>query len=98
LATVTGRDRFGLVEPSIVSGKSGGCYMPKPGEMGMYLPTLNIVVFIRFRMLQPHELAAAMSFPPEYEFTGNRESKVKQIGNSVPLKTSKALCTTLLGE
>jgi DNA (cytosine-5)-methyltransferase 1 len=47
-------------------------------------------------MLQPHELAAAMSFPKKYEFTGNREAKVKQIGNAVPLKTAKALCQALL--
>jgi DNA (cytosine-5)-methyltransferase 1 len=43
-----------------------------------------------------HELAAAMSFPPDYEFTGNREQKVKQIGNAVPLNTAKALCRSLL--
>jgi DNA (cytosine-5)-methyltransferase 1 len=96
LATVTAKDRFGLVEPAIADGKTG--YQPKPGEMGLYLPWLNIIVFIRFRMLQPHELAAAMSFPPSYEFTGNRENKVKQIGNAVPLRTSKALCGALLGK
>lgn len=97
LATVTGRDRFGLVESEIVDGENKSRYEPKPGEMGLYLPSLNIIVFIRFRMLQPHELAAAMSFPADYEFTGNRENKVKQIGNAVPLKTAKALCGVLLG-
>jgi DNA (cytosine-5)-methyltransferase 1 len=96
LPTVTTNDRFGLVEPDIVDARAPGSYMPHPGEMGLYLPSLGIVVFIRFRMLQPHELAAAMSFPPDYEFTGNREAKVKQIGNAVPLKTAKALCKALL--
>lgn len=51
---------------------------------------------IRFRMLQPHELAAATSFPPEYQFTGTREDVVKQIGNAWPGKTAKALCMELL--
>jgi site-specific DNA-cytosine methylase len=37
-----------------------------------------------------------MSFKPDYQFTGNREQKVKQIGNAVPLKTAAALCRALL--
>lgn len=40
------------------------------------------VLDIRFRMLQPHELAAATSFPKSYVFRGTREDVVKQIGNS----------------
>lgn len=51
---------------------------------------------IKFRMLQPHELAAAMSFPGDYQFTGNREQKVKQIGNAVPVRLAKHLCRALL--
>lgn len=51
---------------------------------------------IRFRMLQPHELAAAMSFPKTYVFTGNREQKVKQIGNAVPVGLAQALCSAIL--
>jgi hypothetical protein len=66
-------------------------------RFALCIPSLGIALDIRFRMLQPHELAAAMSFPKDYEFTGNRENKVKQIGNAVPLKTAKALCTALLG-
>jgi DNA (cytosine-5)-methyltransferase 1 len=46
---------------------------------------------IRFRMLQPRELARAQGFPDSYEFTGNREAVVKQIGNAVPPHTAKAL-------
>jgi DNA (cytosine-5)-methyltransferase 1 len=51
---------------------------------------------IRFRMLQPHELAAAMSFPKDYPFSGNREEQVKQIGNAVAVKVAKALCRAAL--
>lgn len=46
---------------------------------------------IRFRMLQPRELARAQGFPDSYQFTGNREAVVKQIGNAVPPHTAKAL-------
>jgi DNA (cytosine-5)-methyltransferase 1 len=65
-------------------------------RFALCIPSIGIALDIRFRMLQPHELAAAMSFKPDYEFTGNREQKVKQIGNAVPLKTAKALCEALL--
>lgn len=51
---------------------------------------------IRFRMLQPHELAGAMSFPSTYVFTGTRKNKVKQIGNAVPRLMARALCHTIL--
>jgi DNA (cytosine-5)-methyltransferase 1 len=47
-------------------------------------------------MLQPHELARAMSFPKGYKFHGNREQVVKQIGNAVPVNLAKALCGALL--
>jgi hypothetical protein len=66
-------------------------------RFALCIPSIGIALDIRFRMLQPHELAAAMSFPKNYEFTGNREQKVKQIGNAVPLETAKALCKCLLG-
>ena len=80
LNTITGRDRFGLVEPH--------CFRDSAGQ--------EYIVDIRFRMLQPHELAAAMSFPAGYQFTGSREQKVKQIGNAVPVGVSSALCASLL--
>ncbi|KAA6459674.1 hypothetical protein DYQ86_16275 [Acidobacteria bacterium AB60] len=51
---------------------------------------------IRFRMLQPRELARAQGFPDEYVFTGNREAVVKQIGNAVPPHTAKALILEVL--
>jgi DNA (cytosine-5)-methyltransferase 1 len=55
-------------------------------------------VDIRFRMLQPHELARAMSFGDDYVFSGTREAKVKQIGNAVPVNLAKELCKAVLGD
>jgi DNA (cytosine-5)-methyltransferase 1 len=51
---------------------------------------------IHYRMLQPRELAAAMGFPPEYQFAGNKTERTKQIGNAVAVNTAKALCKRLL--
>ncbi len=54
------------------------------------------VVDVLFRMLMPKELAAAMSFPTDYQFTGPRDAQVKQIGNAVAVRTAKALIKSLL--
>lgn len=50
---------------------------------------------IRFRMLEPHELAAAQGLAG-YIFTGKKTEIVKQIGNAVPKGTATALCRELL--
>lgn len=51
---------------------------------------------ILFRMLKPKEMSAAHSFPEWYEFRGSRENKVKQIGNSVPVRLAKALTLSIM--
>jgi DNA (cytosine-5)-methyltransferase 1 len=50
---------------------------------------------IRFRMLQPHELAAAMGFDG-YEFAGTKTDQVRQIGNAVAVRTAEALCGAMI--
>lgn len=50
---------------------------------------------IRFRMLQPDELAAAMGFDG-YEFAGTKTDQVRQIGNAVAVRTAEALCGAML--
>lgn len=49
-----------------------------------------------FRMLQPHELAAAQGFPNGYQFAGTKTEQVRQIGNAVPCGFSRALITSAL--
>jgi DNA (cytosine-5)-methyltransferase 1 len=51
---------------------------------------------IRFRMLQPHELQAAMSFPEDYQFAGNRTERIRQIGNAWDVRLGKALVKSML--
>lgn len=46
---------------------------------------------ITLRMLAPHELAAAMSFRPDYIFSGTHTDQIQQIGNAWPVKTGKAI-------
>jgi DNA (cytosine-5)-methyltransferase 1 len=66
-------------------------------RFGLVQPVIDgYVLDIHFRMLQPHELSAAMSFPRSYVFRGNREDTVKQIGNSWPGELSLALNTEVL--
>ena len=111
LPTVTGTHHLGLVEPFLVeyygTGQTASVDEPMKtltgrDRFGLCQPMVierdgkKYLLDIRFRMLQPMELARAMSFPKGYQFTGTREQVVKQIGNSVPVELAAALCGTLL--
>ena len=51
-------------------------YLVQPGDMPK-------VEDCGFRMLQPHEIQAAMAFPAEYKVLGTKRERVKQLGNAV---------------
>jgi DNA (cytosine-5)-methyltransferase 1 len=51
---------------------------------------------IRFRMLQPHELALAQGFQPWYRFAGTKTAVVRQIGNAVPRRLARAIIAAAL--
>lgn len=56
---------------------------------------------ILFRMLEPHELAAAMGFNGEdqaYKFAGNKTEQIKQIGNAVSVAKMKACVMALCAD
>ncbi len=56
---------------------------------------------ILFRMLEPHELAAAMGFDSEeakYEFSGTKTEQIKQIGNAVSVAKMKACVGALMAD
>lgn len=88
---------FAMVEPLIMEYHgNGGCHpvsKPLPTVTGSDRFALITPENVRigFRMLKPHELAAAQSFPRDYVFTGSRADVVKQIGNAVCPKMSLAL-------
>lgn len=111
LPTITSRGGGALVEPFLVEyyGNGNSSSVDEPiktltgrDRFGLVEPLMfqqagkKYLLDIRFRMLQPHELARAMSFPKNYHFSGNREQIVKQIGNAVPVNLAKALCKVLL--
>jgi DNA (cytosine-5)-methyltransferase 1 len=58
-------------------------------QPGMYLD-------IMFRMLKNHELKRAHSFPDDYILKGNATEQTKQIGNSNPVRLSKALAKSAI--
>ena len=78
--------------PFIVSYYSGGGQDSPADESmptqdtrdrhGVVSPAIN-VDDCYFRMLQPHEIGAAMAFPTDYVVTGNKHDRVKQYGNAV---------------
>lgn len=107
LPTITAFDAFALAEPFLTQYNGSGAGVqpvtePLPTQtardrFGLVVPELHgAVLDIRFRMLTPKELAAAMSFPKDYKFAGNREKVVKQIGNAVAVNMAAALCGALL--
>ncbi len=104
LPTITAahRGEQALVEPFITKAYGTGT----AASIGEPLPTATAKdrfglvesagLDIRFRMLQPHELAAAMGFPSDYRFAGNKGDAVRQIGNAVSVRTARAICREAL--
>lgn len=67
------------------------------GRINLVEPGLEYDIL--FRMLEPHELARAMSIStPErpYRFAGNKTETVRQIGQAVPRRTARALAHALM--
>ncbi|MFA5378061.1 MAG: DNA cytosine methyltransferase [Dehalococcoidia bacterium] len=100
---------IGVVEPLILEYYgNGGCH--KISETIPVIPTRDRFALITpervtpenvrigFRMLKPHELSAAQSFPRDYIFTGNRGEIVKQIGNAVCPLMAEALTAGYMRE
>ncbi|TAK64455.1 MAG: DNA cytosine methyltransferase [Bacteroidetes bacterium] len=106
VSTITTKNAHGLVQPFLVRYNGAGSNvfsLDDPLRTVVTKDRFGIVqpvqsegdewygIDILFRMLQRHELAAAMGFPPEYKFCGNGTEIVKQIGNAVPVNTAEAL-------
>ena len=58
---------------------NGSQFLAQPDETP---PSLD-VDDVLFRMLQPHEVIAAMAFPSDYEVLGNKRERIKMAGNAV---------------
>lgn len=99
---------FGLATPFVMGKQSNPCMRrvdePSPtittaGSLLLCTPMTDAgsVVDVLFRMLKPEELARAHSFPDDYKLTGTKSDQIRQIGNSVPVQTAKAICLAALG-
>jgi DNA (cytosine-5)-methyltransferase 1 len=108
--TLDTSNRFALLQPFITPyyGNSSAVSVDEPldtvtgkARFGLCCPEVcqgagRYYLDIRFRMLFPSELAAAMSFPPQYRFYGGSERSVKQIGNAVPVSLAMNLCLAIM--
>ena len=89
LPTQPTENRFGLCRPFLTKYYRTGSAMDRfdlvePSRMDIF-----------FRMLQPHELAAAMGFDG-YQFAGTKSDQVRQIGNAVAVHIAEALCGSMM--
>jgi DNA (cytosine-5)-methyltransferase 1 len=66
----------GIDEPVPTQSTQPRHYLVQPGEV-------PAVEDCGFRMLQPHEIQAAMAFPADYTVLGNKREQVRQLGNAV---------------
>ena len=105
LGTITQRGAGGLVECLLqYNGASKAQSLEEPlgalstrDRFALVQAAANEHGFdILYRMLQPHELAAATGFPPGYVFKGKKKDQIKQIGNAVVVPMAKALALSLL--
>jgi DNA (cytosine-5)-methyltransferase 1 len=51
---------------------------------------------VRFRMLEPHEIAAAMAFGPSYVVLGSKRQRVRQLGNAVTPPVAEVIVSALV--
>lgn len=104
MPTITTDGALQLVEPFTMPYCSNGGQLARPVSQPMgTITTKDRIALVQpaggdvlFRMLQPHELAAAMGFPSDYEFLGSKSDRVKMIGNAWSVRVAQALCETVL--
>ncbi len=96
--TVATKGAISLIEPFLVAFYGSGVNVESIREPLRTVTTKDrfglvqpMALDITFRMLRPHELAAAMGFPAGYQFAGTRTDAVKQIGNAVEVNQAAAL-------
>ena len=116
LGTVTTVDRHGVVVPpfllSYYTRLSGDGAAVQPLDQSMptvpgwavhYLAQPGETPAVEdcgFRMVQPHEIKAAMAFPERYKVLGNQREQVRQLGNAVTPPVMQMLverCVATLG-
>ena len=115
LGTVMTKDKYGLLTPESLKafltyyygasdlasniGQAVGTVTTRDRAGIVQRPAPNIEDCY-YRMLRPHEIQSAMSFPASYIVLGNNRQKVRQLGNAVTPPVMKWLverCVDSLG-
>ena len=107
IGTIDTNNRFAICEPFICKNYSSGinvCSIHDPldtvttkDRFSLIQPFSNYYqVDILYRMLEAHELAAAMGFRRDYKFAGNITQVKKQIGNAVEVNQARALASVII--
>lgn len=102
LPTQDTRDRYALVVKNYGDGSdpSMGHFPTEPfgavttKDHHSIVETDHVPVAVEdcgFRMLEPHEIQAAMAFPREFKVLGNKRDRVRQLGNAVTPPVLKIL-------
>ncbi|WP_280101524.1 DNA cytosine methyltransferase [Stackebrandtia nassauensis] len=107
IGALSTRDRYALVMRCI-NNRGTGAAMSTPvtepartftatGRQALLTggPILDIDE-VRFRMLEPHEVAAAMAFRDDYIVLGSKRNKVRQYGNAVTPPVAELLISALV--
>ncbi len=82
--------------PTMTTAK-GGEFALVHGESVFVIPEESPAYDILFRMLEPHELSAAMGLE-DYDFAGNKTEQIKQIGNAVSRRKMQACVSALVAD
>ena len=105
--TVACKGAVRMIEPIVIGNANGGVIRGSHEPLdtvtlkGRHMTALPVLedgrrIDIFMRMLTPRELARAHSVPDDFVITGNKTEQTKQVGNSVPARTARALVRTLL--
>jgi DNA (cytosine-5)-methyltransferase 1 len=107
--TITSKGADAVLEPFLTKyyGAGNGAVgtdVPLPtittkDRFGLNQPKItDCYLDVTYRLMEPHELAAAMGFPADYQFAGTKTAIKKQIGNAVEVNIARELVGTILDQ
>lgn len=107
IGTLTTVDRYALIMRNNTARNGDGGEMVTPvyepmrtlttaGHQSVLEPTTIDPEDCTFRMLEPHEIAAGMSFPVDYRWAGSKRDRVRLAGNAVTPPAARDLIAAVV--